>query len=93
MESKELERKIDELINHGISITAISEMTGIVPEILANYIYGVWKEKNKSNLEKWTKSISIYGYNLLDMTEEQYFTLLKQQGIIGNNEKKKVLSM
>lgn len=93
MESKELEVKVDDLINHGISITIISEETGILPEELANYIYEIWKEKNKSNLEKWNKYISMYGYSLVTMTQEQYFTLLKQQGIIKNTEKKKVLSM
>ena len=55
MESKELEVKVDDLINHGVSITIISKETGILPEVLANYIYQIWKEKDKSNLEKWNK--------------------------------------
>lgn len=68
--------KLETLINHGVSVTTISENTGINPEEIANYICSVWKNKSQANIDKMNKVAFLSG-STIPISESNCMMLVK----------------
>lgn len=83
---------MEELVNHGISIKFIATQAKVSTESVANYIFDIWKNKSIDNLEKWVMLLNVYshcGYDIdsSKITKEEYFNILKLQGVLEDNQK------